>query len=231
MKRLRKHFEPRKIRFYQCGEYGEACLNCKKNRHDCQCPKFEKSLGRPHYHAILFNIKFDDQILWKTIRGNPIYTSEILTKIWGKGFASTSGVSFQSAAYVARYILKKQTGDFAIPRYQYTDPETGEITRRKAEYTTMSRASGIGEGWFKKFMTDVYPDDFIVHEGKRYKTPRFYDKLFKRSPDGEEYLAVIKRRRTDDAKLRKDDNTPARLSVREEVQQEKINRLKREDIQ
>ncbi len=95
----------------------------------------------------------------------------------------------------------------------------------------MSRNKGIGEGWFKKFMTDVYPDDFIVHEGKRYKTPRFYDKLFKRSPDGEDYLAVIKRRREDDAKNRASDNTPARLSVREEVQQEKINRLKREEIQ
>ncbi len=193
--------------------------------------EFEKTLGRPHYHAILFNCKFADIRLWKTIRGNPIYTSEILTRIWGMGFASTTGVSFQSAAYVARYILKKQTGDFSLPRYTHTDKETGEVTIRKAEYTTMSRNKGIGEGWFKKYMTDVYPDDFIVHEGKRYKTPRFYDKMFKRSPDGEEYLAVIKRRRADDAKLRRDDSTPARLAVREEIQQEKINRLKREEIQ
>ncbi len=146
------------------------------------------------------------------------------------GFATTTGVSFQSAAYVARYILKKQTGDFSIPRYQYTDPKTGEITIRKSEYTTMSRNKGIGELWFKKFMTDVYPDDFIVYEGKRYKTPRYYDKMFKRSPDGEAYLAVVKRRRVDDAKKRASDSTPARLSVREEVQQEKIDRLKREEI-
>lgn len=231
MKRLRKHFAPRTIRFYQCGEYGEMCANCKRNRHDCQCDKFESTLGRPHYHALLFNCKFEDQIFWKIIRGNRIYTSETLSKIWAMGFATTTGVSFQSAAYVARYILKKQTGDFAIPRYTFTDPETGEITRRKAEYTTMSRNKGIGEGWFKKFHEDVYPDDFIVHEGKRYKTPRYYDKMFKRQPLGEEYLAVIKRRRVDDAKNRASDNTPARLAVREEVQQEKINRLKREDIQ
>lgn len=146
------------------------------------------------------------------------------------GFATTTGVSFQSAAYVARYILKKQTGDFARSRYQYIDTETGEVTMRKPEYTTMSRNKGIGDGWFQKFSKDVYPDDFVVHDGKRYKTPRFYDKLFKREPDGEEYLAVIKRRREDDAKDRAADNTPARLTVREEVQQEKINRLKREEI-
>ncbi len=146
------------------------------------------------------------------------------------GFTSTTGVTFKSAAYVARYILKKQTGDFAIPRYRIVDPYTGEITIRKAEYTTMSRNKGIGEGWFKKYMDDVYPDDFIVHEGKRYKTPRYYDKMFKRSPDGEEYLAVIKRRRIEDAKNRVSDNTAARLTVREFIQQEKINRLKREEI-
>ncbi len=94
----------------------------------------------------------------------------------------------------------------------------------------MSRKPGIGADWFKKYQSDVYPDDFIVHEGKRYKTPRFYDKLLKRTDDGEEYLAVIKRRREDDAKVRKDDSTPSRLAVREEVQQEKIDRLKREEI-
>lgn len=230
MKRLRKYFEPKVIRFYQCGEYGEECINCAKNRKECKCSKFIKTLGRPHYHAILFNLDFEDKILWRTIRGNPIYTSHTLGKIWGQGFVTTTDVSFQSAAYVARYILKKQTGDFAKPRYELIDPETGEVTTRHAEYTTMSRNPGVGAGWFKKFQSDVFPEDFIVHEGKRYKTPRFYDKLLKRTELGEEYLAVIKRRRIDDAKVRKDDSTPSRLAVREEVQQSKIDRLKREEI-
>lgn len=231
MKRLRKHYQPKTIRFYQCGEYGEECINCQKNRKDCLCGKFIKALGRPHYHAILFNLDFADKIIWQTIRGNPCYTSETLSNIWGQGFCTTTDVTFQSAAYVARYILKKQTGDFAIPRYELINPETGEVTTRHAEYTTMSRRPGIGADWFKKYQKDVYPDDFVVHAGKRYKTPRFYDKLFKRTDDGEHYLAVIKRRREDDAKNRASDSTPSRLAVREEIQQEKINRLKREEIE
>ena len=46
MKRLRKHFAPRKIRFFQCGEYGELNM-------------------RPHYHSILFNVDFPDKYLWR----------------------------------------------------------------------------------------------------------------------------------------------------------------------
>ncbi len=109
------------------------------------------------------------------------------------------------------------------------DPDTGEITTRIPEYTTMSRNEGIGADYFNEFSTDVYPDDFCTMEGKRYKVPRYYDKLFKRMEDGEEYLAVVKRRREDDAKTRSHDSTPARLAVREEIQQEKINRLRRDE--
>lgn len=230
MKRLRKHYGDKTIRFYQCGEYGEQCKKCSKNRMNCECPKFEPTLGRPHYHAILFNLEFADRLPWKNIRGNMVYVSDTLSKLWGKGFATTAGVSFQSAAYVARYILKKQTGDYSLERYRHVNEKTGEISQRVSEYTTMSRRPGIAAKWFAEFATDVYPDDFITLEGKRYKTPRFYDKLFKRLEDGDEYLAVVKRRRTDDAKKRAYDNTGPRLVVREIVQTEKIDRLKREEI-
>ena len=87
MKRLRKKYNKKKIRYYQCGEYGE---------------KF----GRPHYHAIIFNHTFPDM---KRVPGKhkDLYTSEILKKIWKKGHVSIGTVNFETAAYVANYVQKK----------------------------------------------------------------------------------------------------------------------------
>ncbi len=207
MKRLRK-IAKKKIRYYHCGEYGEE-------------------LGRPHYHALLFGYDFPDKILWKEIRGNRIFTSGLLDETWGKGFCSVGAVSFQSAAYVARYILKKQLGRTAPAHYQTVDEVTGEIFNRLAEYTTMSLKPGIGSAWFDKFNSDVYPADYVVLQGKKFKTPRYYDKLVSRL-EGEEFFDVIKAVREESALKRAHDNTAARLLVRETVHLSKLRRLGRE---
>lgn len=88
MKKLRARNTGHKIRFFHCGEYGEK-------------------LSRPHYHAILFNYDFPDKKVFSEKNGNTIYTSELLEDIWGKGFCTIGDVTFQSAAYVARYVMKK----------------------------------------------------------------------------------------------------------------------------
>lgn len=83
------------IRFYMSGEYTEY-----------KEPTFNKPAhpgGRPHYHAILFNINFYDRIyLGKSPAGSKLWHSPTLTKIWGHGYASVGDVTFESAAYVAR---------------------------------------------------------------------------------------------------------------------------------
>lgn len=211
MKRFRKSIIPVKIRFYHCGEYGE-------------------NLGRPHYHALIFGYDFPDKEFWKETRGSVLYTSEKLEALWGKGFCSIGNVTFKSAAYVARYIMKKQTGKTAPEHYRYTDPETGEISQRLPEYTTMSRGGkgghGIGYDWFIKYNRDVYPSDFCVIEGKKYKTPRYYDRMLEEiTPKG--YLSVIKAARMRNAEQRSVDNTPDRLAVREKVQELKLRQLER----
>jgi hypothetical protein len=92
MKRLRKAFPNNKIRYYHCGEYGD-------------------NTNRPHYHAILHGINFSDWCyLFDSPSGQPIYTSTTLEKIWSKGFVTIGEVTFESAAYVARYVVKKITG-------------------------------------------------------------------------------------------------------------------------
>ena len=70
MKRLRKEFEDeRKIRFFHCAEYGEICKHCQKHKTVCTCGNYTAALGRPHHHAILFNVKFTDETLLSVRRG------------------------------------------------------------------------------------------------------------------------------------------------------------------
>lgn len=209
MKRLRKRVG--RVRFFHCGEYGEQ-------------------FGRPHYHACLFGYDFSDRELWSVRQGVRLYTSAILSELWPFGFSSVGDVTFESAAYVARYIMKKVTGEYADEEfgpYWVVDERTGEYGRRDKEYVTMSRggrkkgAGGIGAGWFEKFGKEVYPDDFVVVRGVKMRPPRFYDGLY-------EHTADVKRERRKAAVPHRWNNTPERLRVREQVKLAQISSLKRE---
>lgn len=165
MKRLRRRIEPAKVRFFQCGEYGEQ-------------------FGRPHHHVILFGYDFPDKELISRNIGNNVYRSDLLCDLWHHGFSSIGSVSFESAAYVARYILKKVTGDSAKDHYQ----------GRKPEYITMSRRPGIGKDWFDLYSSDIYPKDFItIKQGLKCHPPKYYDKLYERNHY--EDLRAIKEKR------------------------------------
>lgn len=200
MKRFRKHIAPQKARFFHCGEYGT--LN-----------------KRPHYHAIIFGFDFPDRVLFST-RGNVrVYTSEILAKLWGKGFVTVGDVTFESAAYVARYILKKVTGRPAADYYN----------GRLPEYVTMSRRPGVAAGWFYRFWSDIWPvdgtGDYVIMRGKKLRPPKFYDeKLRAELPD---YMTVVKRARKVMAALHADETTPERLAVKERIKLAAIDFLVR----
>lgn len=204
MKRLRKRFGPN-IRFFHCGEYGE---------------KF----ARPHYHACLFNFDFRDKKLWKEVRGNKLYVSKSLEELWPFGFSTIGDVTFESAAYVARYITKKVTGKNAKDHYELMLPD-GELVTRKPEYVTMSRRPGLASAWFQKYSSDVYPSDFIVMREKKIKPPKYYDRLYEHTYPEE--IAEIKIKRKTLAKKHFANNTPERLEVRETIQNEKFKMLKR----
>jgi len=195
MKRLRFRFGSG-IRFFHCGEYGE---------------KF----ARPHYHACLFNFDFPDKLLWKTVGENRLYRSEALEELWPFGFSTIGSVTFESAAYVARYITKKVTGDRA----------GGHYGGRVAEYTTMSRRPGIAKGWLERFRSDVYPSDFVVLREKKMKPPKYYDRQFEIEYP-KDYAKVMLRRKLKGRRLALK-NPESRLAVREEVQFLRFKQLKR----
>lgn len=148
MKKLRKELTGVRIRFFMCGEYGSI------NK-------------RPHFHACVFGYDFPDKKFYKLVEGgHRLYVSETLTRIWSQGICTIGGLTFQSAAYVARYILKKHTGHTADDYYQGTLPE----------FTLMSRMPGIGRDWIEKYYKDVYPHDFvIVGAGFKCKPHKYYD--------------------------------------------------------
>ncbi|SMN17372.1 Phage DNA replication protein  len=196
MKRLRKKFPNKKIRYYHCGEYGDKNL-------------------RPHYHAIIFGLTFDDLILYKVENGENLYTSVILEKIWGMGFATVGSVTFRSAAYVARYIMKKVNGQNKKAHYERVDPETGEIIDLQPEYTTMSRRPGIASGWYDKYKNDVYPSDNLHLNGKTFRPPKYYDRMYEH--ESPEEMEKIKALRLKNMKIHAKNNTPERLKVREAV--------------
>jgi len=207
MKRLRKAFPDSSIRYYMCGEYGEQ-------------------FGRPHFHACLFGFDFIDKTIWKkTNSGEHIYRSPSLEKIWPYGHSSIGSVTFNSAAYVARYVMKKRTGEQAQQWYEYVD-EDGVIHHRLPEYTNMSLKPGIGHGWLEKYKSDVYPADTVVLKGKKMRPPRYYDLQFEMEYPSD--FKRIKAARKSKAALHAENNTDSRLRVREEVQQARLKTLRRE---
>lgn len=207
MKRLRFNTK-KKIRYYHCGEYGE---------------KF----SRPHYHACLFGIDFlEDRELIKETKGSKLYKSETLQKCWKKGFCSIGNLTYESAAYVARYIMKKQNGDNAI--HHYVDKETGECLTK--EYTTMSRRPGIGSDWFDKHHKDIFPQDHVViKNGLKYREvspPKYYASKYEVTHP-EEWEQIKKTRKQKQKKGAKD-NTQERLIARHKVRIANAKQLKRE---
>jgi hypothetical protein len=212
MKRLRKKYdgvhpidEKYPIRFYMCGEYGE-------------------NFGRPHYHACIFNFDFPDKYFWRLSNtGHPIWRSPSLEELWPFGLSEIGTVTFESAGYVARYIMKKITGDAADEHYEYVHPDTGEIIQRKPEYNCMSRRPGIGKAWFDLYGDETYRDDFVVVNGKKVKPPKYYDRQFELLYPVE--MEEIKFDREKNALAHLDNNTPDRLKTREYVQLRKLDKL------
>lgn len=203
-KRARHEFGP--FRFFHCGEYGDKNF-------------------RPHYHACLFGIDFPDQEPFQKTGDRTTYTSPSLDEKWGMGFCTVGEMNFESAAYVARYCMKKATGKHAKNRYFRIDLDTGDAYFVKPEYITMSRRPGLGANWLKQFASDVYPSDFIIHEGKKHRPPKFYDKR-KEAEDPQEYEGIAKKRR--DHVTSSGDYTEERLKTKELIQRERLKRLQRE---
>lgn len=203
MRALRKTLDHR-IRYFACGEYGDQNL-------------------RPHYHVLIFNHDFSDKKLFSTKNGNNLYTSTQLQKLWPYGFSTIGSLTYQTAAYTARYIVKKIGGEAANDHYLRVHPVSGHLVRVQREFATRSLKPGLGYDWLQQFKADVYPSDFIIVDGKKHPIPKYYTRKLT-----EEEQHKLKVRRVLNSHAAREHQTPERLKAREGVKLAQVAKLKRE---
>lgn len=179
LKRLRYYLDKLydvKIRYFLSGEYGG------KRR-------------RPHYHVIIFGWKPNDlKFHHFNENGKPVYISQFVEFVWGKGFCSVEDLYFETAFYCAKYLQKQLAHE--VKDKNLLPP-----------FVAMSLKPGIGLRYVdrKKLL-----DDKIYHNGKSISLPRYYLKLMDRSNID---LSDLKARRLKNAKLRVID--PAQLEKKQ----------------
>ena len=158
MKRLRRRYDGKdghsfaKIRFYLSGEYGSQTL-------------------RPHYHAIIFGLSLDD-FPDRILKGvnelkQPFFCSDSFSELWPNGFILLSDVSYNTCAYVSRYVLKKAYSDYSEASERGVSPE----------FNLMSRNPGIGSRYL-----ELHPDCLDLtsislstdRTGKKIMIPKYF---------------------------------------------------------
>lgn len=144
-KRLRKRSKD-KIKYFACGEYGGKT-------------------HRPHYHAIIFNARWEDIEMAWSLEGEQI------------GMVYYGSVERASIGYVLKYMVKN------------SNEKKHARDDRKPQFQVMSK--GIGSNYLTKSMIRWHKDDmyqrYCTKEGK-YNTPlsRYYkDKIY---TDEEKFL-------------------------------------------
>lgn len=153
------HYNHTGIREFTAGEYGDKS-------------------DRPHYHLCLFNIDIPDLKFFGTnFRGDIFYTSEILTSIWGRGHVIVSELNWATAAYTARYVLKKAR--------DMDDKKFHQNFDIPLPFTTKSNRPGLAHDIFEKSFDQIYEKDTIVlpsfgGKEKVVKPPKYFDMLYQR---------------------------------------------------
>jgi hypothetical protein len=192
-KRLRESIRPARIRYAGCEEYGPQTL-------------------RPHCHDLIFGYWPADAVPY-----SQYWTSEVLTRAWGKGRVLLRPVDAANVEYVMAHHVDKLTGDEADRAYSRVDPDTGEIVRLQSPKFYCSRRPGIGAPFLDRFLCDVSNPEFrgmLTRDGDIPLGHYLNRKVAERLP----MVAVERETARQLAMLTPEflaDNTPERLTVRE----------------
>lgn len=118
LKRLRKAVEPKRLRFFAVGEYGDESF-------------------RPHYHLALFgypNCQFGLS-RYDRFHMDCCTPCDLLRDVWGLGHIKLGALNTSSAQYVAGYVTKKMG-----------HTRDARLNGRWPEFARMSIRPGLGVG-------------------------------------------------------------------------------------
>lgn len=144
-KRLRKVVS-KDLKYFACGEYGGR-------------------FGRPHYHSIILNWYPEDAYLWRDGLKKS-YRSPLLEKCWKFGHSEIGDVTFNSARYVASYIVKQKRGK---EKTYYKEHSI------EPEFVLMSK--GLGKNFVKKHFSQLKSLGYLPFNGIKMKLPRYYENI------------------------------------------------------
>lgn len=160
LKRFRRKIEPFKCKVFYCGEYGDRGQ-------------------RPHYHCIILtdfelplNFKFNKDF-------HNYYTCALCDEAWShKGFVIISDFTFEDAAYVARYCVKKVNN--IKKRTEEVNVRLGHVPIRTPPFSHMSTRPAICREYSEEHLFEIYKDDLIYTRRKdriqALAPPRYFDK-------------------------------------------------------
>lgn len=140
LKRLRKFVEPKKIRYISSGEYGDET-------------------NRAHYHFIIFGLPPTES------------TRTIIQACWRFGYVDeVLPFAIYRARYMAKYVVKKLTGQFGKEYY--------ERECKEPEFMLMSKNPGIGYASAEQYISQWKKLGFCITSGKKRSIPQYYKNRF-----------------------------------------------------
>lgn len=145
LKRLRKNFQPIKLRYFIVSEYGPTTY-------------------RPHYHGIIFGLPrlHNDDLV------NKSKITKIIGDVWNNGFVTLDSVTFSRIAYVTKYMACVTHLPDYLPkpfRLMSRNPGIGY------SYVTNSK---IVE-WHRQNLACYYPDGNFKRRLPRYIKDKIFD--------------------------------------------------------
>ena len=158
------------IKFLSCGEYGGETQ-------------------RPHYHLILFNAPFPADTMYhaRLLNKNFYWQNSIIERAWNKGLSNITTATWDTIAYVARYVTKKIYGKESEEEYA----QRGQTP----EFIRMSR--GIGKDYYEANKERIWKDEEIIVKNTNgavsQRIPNYFVKLLEK--ENEEKAKTYKKHR------------------------------------